>query len=55
MIKEYLQSAILNFDQTFVVIVKLIAFKALFIIKAFYYLDIKQINIKTIFWYDIMD
>lgn len=55
MIKEYLQSAIINFDQTFVAIVKLIVFKALFVIKIFYYLDIEQINIKTVFLYDIMD
>ena len=50
-IKEYLQQYNINYNQTFTAVVKPIAFKALFIITAYYNLKIKQMDIKTAFLY----
>ena len=50
-VKGYLQQYSINYDQTFAVVVKPIAFKALFAITAYYDLEIKQIDIKTAFLY----
>ena len=54
-IKSYLQQAGVDFDQTFAVVVKPMAFRALFPIAAFYDLDIEQMDVKTTFFHDIID
>lgn len=54
-VKDYFQQAVVDFDQIFVTVIKLIVFWALFAIAAFYNLNIKQIDIKTAFFYGIID
>ena len=54
-VKGYLQQAGIDIDQTFAVVVKLMAFRALFAIAAFYNLDIEQIDVKTAFLHGIID
>ena len=54
-VKGYLQQYNINYDQTFTVVVKPIAFRALFIITAYYNLKIKQMDIKTTFFYRLID
>lgn len=55
MVKRYLQQFRVDFDQTFITVVKLIAFKVLFAIAAFLDLDIDQLDVKTVFLYDLID
>ena len=50
-VKGYLQQYGVDYNQTFAVVVKPIAFRALFAIAAYYNLKIKQIDIKTTFLY----
>ena len=54
-VKGYLQQYGVDYDQTFTVVVKPIAFRALFVIAAYYDLKIKQIDIKTAFFYGLID
>lgn len=44
-----------DFDQTFAVIIKLMAFQALFVIIAFYDLDIEWMDIKIAFLHGIIN
>ena len=53
-IKGYLQQYNIDYNQTFAIIVKPIAFRALFAITAYYNLKIKQIDIKTAFLYIVV-
>jgi hypothetical protein len=50
-VKGYLQQYSVDYNQTFAAVVKPIAFRALFVITAYYNLKIKQIDIKTAFLY----
>ena len=50
-VKGYLQQYGVDYNQTFAAVVKPIAFKTLFVIAAYYNLKIKQIDIKTAFFY----
>ena len=50
-IKGYLQQYSINYNQIFAIVVKPIAFRALFVIAAYYNLKIKQIDVKTAFFY----
>ena len=54
-VKSYLQQFGVNFDQTFAVVVKPMAFRVLFAIAAFFNLDIKQMDVKTAFLYGLID
>ena len=54
-IKGYLQQYGVDYNQTFTVVVKPIAFKALFTITAYHDFEIKQIDIKTAFLYRPID
>ena len=54
-VKGYLQQVEVDFDQTFVTVVKPMAFRALFAIAAFYDLDIEQMDVKTAFLHGIID
>ena len=54
-IKGYLQQYSVDYDQTFTVVVKPIAFKALFVIAAYYNLKIEQMDIKTAFLYRLIN
>ena len=54
-VKGYLEQAGIDFEQTFAAVVKLMAFRALFAIAAFYDLNIEQMDIKTAFLQDIID
>lgn len=54
-VKGYLQQFGIDFDQTFAAVVKLMAFRVLFAIAAFYNLDIDQIDVKTAFLYGHID
>lgn len=51
----YLQQFGINFDQTFATVVKLIAFRVLFAITAYYNLDIDQIDVKIAFLYSLIN
>lgn len=53
--KDYIQQFGVDFDQTFAVVVKLIAFWVLFAIAAFHNLDIDQMDVKTAFLYDFIN
>ncbi len=55
MVKGYLQQFGVDFDQTFAVVVKPMAFCVLFAIAAFYNLDIDQMDIKTAFLYGLIN
>ena len=54
-VKGYSQQYRVDFDQTFVVIIKLIAFRIFFAVVAFYNLDIDQINVKIALLYSFID
>ena len=54
-VKGYLQQFGVDFDQTFAAVVKPIAFRALFAITAYHYLDIDQMEVKTAFLYGLID
>ncbi len=54
-VKGYLQQFGIDFDQTFAAMVKLMAFRVLFAIAAYYDLDINQKDIKTAFLYGLID
>ena len=54
-VKGYLQQYSIDYDQTFTVVVKPIAFRALFVITTYYDLKIEQIDIKTAFFYRLID
>ena len=54
-VKGYLQQYSVNYDQTFAVVVKPMAFRALFTIAAYYDLKIKQIDVKTAFLYRLIN
>lgn len=53
--KSYLQQFGVDFDQTFAVVIKPMAFQVLFAIAAFYNLEIDQMDIKTTFFYGNID
>ena len=55
MVQGYLQKFEIDFDQTFAAVIKLMAFRVLFAIAAHYDLDIDQIDVKTAFFYGMMD
>lgn len=55
MIHSYLQLFEIDFDLTFAVVLKPMAFRVLFVIEAYYNLDINQRNIKIAFLYRIID
>ena len=50
-VKGYLQQYGVNYNQTFAMVVKPMAFRALFVIAAYYNLEIKQMDVKTAFLY----
>lgn len=50
MVKRYFQQFEIDFDQNFATVVKLMIFRVLFAIAAFFNLDIKQIDLKTVFF-----
>ena len=54
-VKGYLQQFGVDFDQTFTVVVKPMAFRVLFAIAAFHDLDIDQMDVKTAFLYGLID
>lgn len=54
-VKKYLKQGEININQTFIIIVKFMAFQALFTIVIFYNLNIKQIDIKIAFLYSIIN
>lgn len=54
-VRGYLQQFVINFNQTFVAVVKLIVFRVLFTIAGYYNLDIDQIDIKTAFFYSLIN
>lgn len=54
-VKGYLQQFRVDFDQTFTAIGKPIAFRVFFAIAAFFDLDINQIDVKTAFFYSLID
>lgn len=53
--RGYLQLFSIDINQTIVAIIKLIAFRVLFAISAYYDLNINQIDIKTAFFYSLID
>ncbi len=53
--RGYLQQFGIDFNQTFLAVVKPIAFRVLFAIAAFYDLDIDQMDVKTAFFYGLID
>ena len=55
MVRGYLPQFGIDFDQTFAAVVKLMAFRMLFAIAAYYDLDIDQMDVKTAFLYGIID
>ena len=55
MVKGYLQQFGVDFDPTFAAVVKPIAFRVLFAIAEYYYLDIDQMEVKTAFLYGLVD
>ena len=54
-VKGYLQQYGIDYNQTFAAVVKPIAFRALFIITAYYNLKIEQMDIKTTFLYELIN
>ncbi len=55
MVKGYLQQFGIDFDQTFASMVKLMAFRVLFAIAAYYDLNIDQMDVKIAFLYSLID
>lgn len=54
-VRGYLQQFGIDFDQTFLTMVKPMAFRVLFAIAAYYDLDIDQIDVKTAFFYGLIN
>ena len=54
-VQGYLQQFGIDFDQTFAALVKLMAFRVLFAIAAYYDLDIDQMDVKMAFVYGVID
>ncbi len=54
-VRGYLQQFRIDFDQTFLVVIKPMAFRVLFAIAAYYDLDIDQIDVKTASLYGTID
>ncbi len=54
-VKGYLQEFDINFNQTYIVVIKQIVFLVLFVIASYYDLDIKQMDVKTIFLYGFIN
>ena len=54
-VKGYLQLFRVNFNKTFAAVVKPMAFRVLFIVAAFFNLNIKQMDVKTAFLYDLIN
>lgn len=54
-VRSYFQQFRIDFYQTFVVVVKPMAFKVLFVIAAYYNLDIDQMDVKIAFLYRMID
>ncbi len=54
-VKGYLQQFGIDFNQTFAAMVKPMAFRVLFAIAAYYDLDINQMDVKTAFFYSLID
>ncbi len=55
MVRCYLQQFGIDFNQMFAAVVKPMAFRVLFTIKAYYDLDIDQIDVQTAFLYGMID
>lgn len=55
MVKDYLQYFKIEFDQLFAIVIKLTTLRVLFAIVAFFNLDIDLMDIKTVFWYCLID
>lgn len=55
MVKTHLQQFGVDFDKTFATVVKLMAFRILFAISAFFDRDIDQIDVTTTFFYALID
>ena len=55
MVKGYFQQLGVDFNQTFVVVVKPMAFRVLFAIAAYFDLDIDQMDVKTAFLYGLIN
>lgn len=45
----------MDFDQIYTVVIKLIAFQVLFAIAAYFDLNINQIDVKTAFFYELIN
>ena len=52
MVRSFQQKEGLDFFDTFITVIKLISYKALFAIAAVYDLEIEQIDVKTAFFYN---
>lgn len=53
-VKGYLQQFGVDFDQTYAVVIKPMAFRVLFAIAAYFDLDIDQMDVKTAFLYSLI-
>ena len=54
-VKNFLQQYDIDFDQTFVFVVKSMIFRILFVVVAFLNLKIEQMNVKIVFLYKLID
>lgn len=54
-IKNFEQQYGINYDQTFAAVIKPMAFQVLFAIAAFKNLDVNQMDVKTAFFYSLID
>ncbi len=54
-VKDYLQQFGIDFDQTFAIVVKPMAFWVLFSIAVYYDLNINQMDVKTAFFYSLIN
>ncbi len=54
-VRGYLQQYGVDFDQTYATVIKLMAFRILFAIVAYYNFDIDQMDVKTAFLYELID
>ena len=54
-VKNYLQQYDIDFEQIFVFVIKSMIFRILFVIVVFLDLEIEQMNVKTVFLYDLID
>jgi len=48
-VKRYEQRYGIDYEQTFATVVKLMTYKVLFVMTAYYDLKLKQMNVKTVF------